>query len=964
MSQPSEELRASPEDRLRQSEERLRAGMAVASFAIAEVDYATHTVRLSPEAAVLFGLGTGETTVTRAQVHATFHPDERDELERVIAAVLDPAGDGWFAREHRVVWPDGAERWLNVRKQVTFDRAATPARPVSALLVARDVTERKRRELNLRFLADLQAAFTELSTADELLRAVGARIAAHFGVAHCLFVEIDQAAGLAHVVYDHHRPDVPGLEAVYRLPQFHTDAERRQLAAGLSLGIDDVWDDLRPVPAAASFVELGIRALVTAPYVRNGQWKFALSLQHHRPHRWQPEELALAQELAARVYPLLERARAEAALRDSEERFRSVFEAIDEGFCIVEFLFDGAGQAHDYRFLQVNPAFVRMTGLADAVGRTARELLPALDPFWIETYGGVALSGESVRLERPWEVSGRWFDVNALRVGGPESRRVAIVFNDITERKLAEQQIRDANYRFRLAEEAALGFNYDWDLDAGTVTRSESVARVLGYGPDELPHTWAAWAALLHPDDATIGSEAAALALVRGLAEDSVSAEYRVRHKDGRYRWVLERALVIRDEQGRVRRLIGQTTDITERKELEAERERLYAQEQEARAQAEEANRLKDEFLATVSHELRTPLTAFLGYAELLQRRKRDEAYIARTVEKMARAARTQAQLIEDLLDVSRIVSGKLRIDPEPIDLGAVVRAALDTVRPTVEAKQLRLRVDLGAPQHTILGDASRLQQVVWNLLSNAAKFTPAGGEIGVQLESGPAEVTLTVSDTGQGINREFLPFVFDRFRQADSASDRSYGGLGLGLAIVRHLVELHGGAVTAASAGVGQGAVFTVRLPLAAPGTLAGPRPAELGAIPATLRGLRVLVVDDQPDIVGLVDEILSAAGAEVRTCQSARDALDAVRRWRPAVLVSDIAMPREDGYWLIRQVRALPAEEGRDVPAVALTAFVRMEDRLRVLEAGFQSYASKPVEAAELRATVARLAAGGPPV
>jgi PAS domain S-box-containing protein len=392
----------------------------------------------------------------------------------------------------------------------------------------------------------------------------------------------------------------------------------------------------------------------------------------------------------------------------------------------------------------------------------------------------------------------------------------------------------------------------------------------------------------------------------------------------------------------------------------------LYEGEQAARQAAEEASRLKDEFLATVSHELRTPLTALLGYAQLLQARKRDEAYVARTVEKIARSARAQAQLTEDLLDVARIVTGKLRIEPQPIDLIAVIRAALDTARPAAEAKGLQLQIELEPAASALVGDANRLQQVIWNLLSNATKFTPSGGTITLRLESEDRHARFTVRDTGEGISPAFLPYVFDRFRQADGTSNRAHGGLGLGLAIVRHLVELHGGTVQVASAGVGQGATFTVRLPLAVIDQPSAPTGAEAAAddtqrgCQPELIGLRVLVVDDQPDILELLDELLVPCGAIVRQCATAREAFDALQTWRPDVLVSDIAMPGEDGYWLIRAVRALAPEAGGTIPALALTAYVRIEDRMRVLAEGFQLYVPKPVEPVELRDAVARLVQG----
>lgn len=407
------------------------------------------------------------------------------------------------------------------------------------------------------------------------------------------------------------------------------------------------------------------------------------------------------------------------------------------------------------------------------------------------------------------------------------------------------------------------------------------------------------------------------------------------------------------------------STDITERKQAEAERAHQLEQERRLRNQAEEASRLKDEFLATVSHELRTPLTAFLGYAQMLQRRRRDEAYIARAVEKMVRSAKDQAQLIEDLLDVSRIVSGKLRIELQPINLVTVIQAALDTVHPTIEAKELHLHVELNPDAGTVIGDANRLQQVVWNLLSNATKFTPPGGHIQVRLELHRRDAQLSVSDNGQGISPAFLPYVFDRFSQADSTSTRIQGGLGLGLAIVRHLVELHGGTVEAASVGEGWGSTFIVRLPLVSDEGLAERAAAHSMPLesprdkrcPPVLDGRRILLVDDQPDILELIHEILVPCGVIVRTCDTAQAALETLRTWKPDVLVSDIAMPGNDGYWLIGQVRALAPEDGGATPAVALTAYVRVEERLHVLGAGFQLYVPKPIDPDELLAVVARL-------
>ena len=397
----------------------------------------------------------------------------------------------------------------------------------------------------------------------------------------------------------------------------------------------------------------------------------------------------------------------------------------------------------------------------------------------------------------------------------------------------------------------------------------------------------------------------------------------------------------------------------------------LYRQAQEARAAAEAANRSKDEFLATVSHELRTPLNAVLGWAQILQITT-DPDKLRRGLEIIVRNAKLQTQLIDDLLDVSRIISGKMRLDVRPVDLPQVVDAAVEAIRPAAEAKQIRLVRLLDPQAGPVAGDAERLQQVVWNLLSNAVKFTPRGGRVEVRLERVGSQVEIVVADTGIGIGPELLPQVFDRFRQADSSTTGTHGGLGLGLAIVRHLTELHGGTVEAQSPGEGQGTTFVVRLPVsiahldASPGFRVHPS-VEAEACrddpSLSLAGIRVLVVDDEADARETLSQILEHCGAEVTAVSSVDEAMQALPRYRPHVLLSDIGIPGQDGYELIRRVRNLAPEEGGAVPAAALTAFARSEDRRRALLAGFQMHVAKPVEVHELAAVVVNLARGTAP-
>jgi signal transduction histidine kinase len=408
-----------------------------------------------------------------------------------------------------------------------------------------------------------------------------------------------------------------------------------------------------------------------------------------------------------------------------------------------------------------------------------------------------------------------------------------------------------------------------------------------------------------------------------------------------------------------------------QQKRSEAQRVQLV-REQEARAQAEEANRLKDEFLATVSHELRSPLNAIQGWAELLLDGGLDEQNATRAVETIARHTRAQNQLISDLLDVSRIITGKLHFETAPVDLAQAIEAALETVRPAAEAKGVELRQRLDPKGGLVLGDDTRLRQVVWNLLSNAIKYTPRGGHIETRLERDGAEVAIIVRDTGEGIGADFLPHIFERFRQADGATTRRHGGLGLGLAIVRHLIEAHGGRVSAASGGVGQGAILKVTLPLMVLPN-ADPSNAECGVRSvgstseqsathnpqfAILEGVRVLVVDDESDARELLKLALVTRGAEVRVGASASDALDIMGQWRPDVFVNDIGMPDEDGYELMRKVRALPAERGGQTPAVALTGYFSVNAAKRSLAAGYQIFMPKPVNLTELATAIARLA------
>lgn len=527
------------------------------------------------------------------------------------------------------------------------------------------------------------------------------------------------------------------------------------------------------------------------------------------------------------------------------------------------------------------------------------------------------------------------------------------------ERARSERAARDGERRFRLVADSIpqmawmarpdgsiFWFNRRW-YDFTGLTFAESQ----GWG----------WQKLHHPDESDHVLERYRKELTGG--NQAWEDTFRLLGQDGSYHWHLSRALPLKDEDGKILLWFGTHTDVTDQLNANKEREQLLASEREARSQAERASYLKDEFLATLSHELRTPLNAILGWSEILQDGDATPEDLAQGLQTIERNARSQTRIIEDLLDMSRIISGKIRLDVTTVDLNALAEAALETVKPAAAARGIKLTLDLPWETCSVSGDSSRLQQVLWNLLSNAIKFTTSGGSVRLALSRLGEEFEVSVSDTGQGIGADFLPHVFDRFRQADSSMTRKFGGLGLGLSIVKQLTELHGGRVRVESPGKGEGATFTVSLPesyVSAPSgedvlVVPAVEPASRGSLDVDLRGVKVLIVDDEPDARVLLKRLLSECGAIVSEAEDAERAFQLLQEELPHVLVSDIGLPGENGYSLLRRVRNLEASSGGQTPAIALTAYARAEDREAALEAGFQQHLTKPFDAAELLAQVA---------
>ncbi|MDX6611977.1 MAG: hypothetical protein QOD75_1163 [Blastocatellia bacterium] len=500
--------------------------------------------------------------------------------------------------------------------------------------------------------------------------------------------------------------------------------------------------------------------------------------------------------------------------------------------------------------------------------------------------------------------------------------------------------------------------------DAGTQRInyvSDYVETMLGYSVQEWLSTPNFWLTIVHPNDREHAAREATATFGSGKKGTN---QFRWIAKDGRVLWVESQSVAVLDGEGVPVGMRGVTMDITETKLVDEERSRILKLEHAARNEAEAANRTKDEFLATLSHELRTPLTAMLGWLGMMRTKSLDEATSAYAFEAIERNARMQAQLIEDLVDVSRIVSGKLKLNVRPMDLFPVVHAAVDAVKPAADAKQISIQITREPFVGPVTGDPDRLQQVIWNLMANAVKFTPREGVIEVLLREDASSAQIVISDGGIGIERDFLPHVFERFRQADSTATRAHGGLGLGLAIVRHLVELHGGTVSAASPGPGLGATFTVSLPLTAVRNPAKDLPDQSARREddrandkGDLAGVRVLIVEDEADTRALLALMLEKAGAEVSQSSNSKDALARITELQPHLLLSDIGLPLADGYELIRTLRDSPLEALKHIPAIALTAYATDRDRDLALAAGYHLHLAKPIEAVELIAAVVRL-------
>ena len=657
--------------------------------------------------------------------------------------------------------------------------------------------------------------------------------------------------------------------------------------------------------------------------------------------------------------PLPEFVANSSALLD-ESAYRELIDKVDTGFAVIDLEFKD-GRAVDYWFRQVNSAFVRITGIIDAIDQNIRSLLPDIEEFWIRSYGEVALSGRRFHFEHEVKALNGFFSVEAFRIGRPEQRRVGVMFHDITRHKRIERELAESEARFSaLADGLPMPV---WVLDSDGVLRFANSAYSEFFGIELGNGETVRWSELLHPQDLSVFEFELSQALQN---QRGMHALVRVRRHDGRWRWTEMSAVPRHAADGGFIGLAGSSPDVTERREMELAREQMLESERTARNTAEKVARLKDDFLATLSHELRTPLTTILGWSDLLLQRIDANDPSRKGLSVIASSARAQKRLISDMLDLSSMLLGKLQLEVEPLDVLEQLQEAMGALEPTAHDKSQTLTLRSSPGNYRVLGDAMRLQQVFWNLLSNAIKFTPEHGRIELEVTRQRDQVVVHVRDSGDGIASDFLPHLFTRFRQADGSATRRHGGLGLGLAIVQQLVELHGGQVQAASEGQGLGSSFSVMLPEIPNHVDLPGRPSKPASVPETLlnamtlSGLHILVVEDQAEVREYLARLLEQQGAKVTCVHGAAEAiaaLDGGSHHDFSLLLTDIGMHGMDGYGLIRTIREDLELSAKELPAVALTALVRRDDRDRALASGFQAHLGKPCTVPQLVATVRSL-------
>lgn len=899
------------EQALIESQMMLSLAMQSSRMGAWEHDLATGIINWSAELEEIFGLEQGSFAQTRAAYYELVHEDDRERIRVEVQNAIRENRP--YQMEFRFYHADGTVRWMEGRGQAVYSEKGGAIRVYG---IGIDITDRQLMENDLR---ESEKRFRNMADNAPMM------------------VWVTKADGTC----------------IYLSKSWY-EFTGQTPETGLEFG----WinanhpEDQKSIHEAFATANENRQSFQFEYRLRRKDGKYRWAIDSAQPRFSETGEFS---GYIGLVIDITERKSTEEKLRESEDRYRTLFNSIDEGFCIIEVLFDVENKPYDYRFIQANPAMEQLTGLENTIGKTARELIPDLENFWFETYGKVALTGESVRFENRSEPMNSWFDVYASRIGEKNSRRVAIVFNNITERKQTEKILRESELRFRGLQQATPDGFMIFDavrdesrqiVDFRWVYINPAAEKIVGKNQRDLIGR-----NLLEimPGNRDEGLFDAYVAVVE--TGKLWQKEFQYRHENLDH-FFLSTAVKVADG------FAVAFSDISARKRIELEREDLLEREKTARHEAEAANRAKDEFLSVLSHELRTPLNSILGWTRMMKSGMLDEIRQKQAVETIERNARLQNNLIEDLLDVSRIISGKMLIEVAEVEFVSVVNAAIETVQTVADGKKIDLEFITQTETLKIFGDETRLQQIVVNLTNNAVKFTPENGNVRLHLTHNRKSLSLQISDNGIGISAEFLPHIFDRFRQADSSTRRNHSGLGLGLTIVSHLTELHGGKISAHSEGKGKGATFTLEIPLDAKNPKlekeieSSPILNEIISQDSLLQNKSILLVDDDCDGIFPVQMFLEKHGVEVICANTADEALEKLNEKIFDLLISDIGMPKIDGYNLIEKIRTTTTNA--TIPAIAMTAYASAEDRERALASGYHQHLAKPVDFDRLLHTI----------
>ncbi|MEH2326691.1 MAG: PAS domain-containing protein [Nostoc sp.] len=904
------------ETQLRSSEEQLRLALLASRMGTWNWNIQTGKISWSDNLEALFGLQPGEFDGSLEMFVARLHLDDCD---RVLADVAHAVATGEdYDIEFRVVYPNGKIRWTLSQGKVFYNQQGQPMQMAGIDI---DITERKR-------------SADAVRESGERFRQLAENIDAVFWITEVSENRVSYVS--------------PAYQRLWGL-------NPEELYQGKQSWVERIHPEDRESTDRA-FHEKAVVGKFDQEYriiLPDGSIRWV----HDRcfPLR---DETGEIYRFAGIAEDISERKQVEQSLRDSEERLQMALEGSGGGLWDWNIVTN-----EDY----LSSRWLEMLGYeqGELPGNFSswERLIHPEDKVWVMERLNAHLQDDSVSYKFEYRMltkSGEWKWIAnhgkvVLRDQQGNALRMAGIHHDITDRKQAEEALRQSEERYRCLAELIPQLVWTANAEGALIDVNQRWLEFTGLTPEQTHNI--CWKEVIHPEDIIILAQKWSEAVQQGT---SYQAEGRMRRADGVYRWHLHQAIGQKDKQGQILKWFGSATDIEAQKQLEAERDRLFQLEQTARAEAERANRIKDEFLAILSHELRSPLNPILGWTKLLQTRKFNATKTAEALATIERNAKLQTQLIDDLLDVAKILRGKLSIDAAPVNLAFVIESAIDTVSTAAIAKSILLHPVLPNIGQ-VSGDSNRLQQIVWNLLSNAIKFTPKGGRVEIRLKQTDDQAQIIVSDTGKGISPDFLPYIFESFRQEDVSITRKYGGLGLGLAIVRQLVEAHGGTIAADSPGVGLGATFTVQLPLLNVQPEINQRD-ELSQQALELTGIRVLTVDDDPDARELLTVLLAEYGAQVLTVSSAAEVLTNLESFQPDVLISDIGMPEVDGYSLIQQIRTLTPEKGGKIPAIALTAYARVEDYQQAIISGYQRHVIKPLDPEELVQAVVALAHSKP--